>query len=229
MYSKADHERIHEAIAAAEQRTSGEVFCIVAEEAGRYAEVPFAWAAAVALLAPPAALVVGVRPTGLADLVQRLQNNGWEIGHAGAVNAALLAALIGYAVIQLILFGAAYAVFSIPAVRRFATPGRLKTDHVHAKAVEQFAHRLHAATARTGVLIFASLAERRVEVIADEDIHAKVGDAVWDKAVAEALAHIKTGDVAGGLVLAVGICGDALAANFPPDGTGPARGDVAEL
>jgi len=229
MYSRADHDRIHEAIAQAEQRTSGEVFCIVAEESGRYAEVPYAWAAAVALLAPPAALVAGVRPTGLADLVQRLQNNGWEIGHEGAVNTALLAALVGYAILQLILFGLALAVFSIPPVRRFATPGKLKSDHVHAKAVEQFAHRLHSTDARTGVLIFASLAERRVEIIADEDIHAKVGDAVWTKAVNEALAHIKTGDVAGGLVLAVNTCGEALAAHFPPDGSGPARGDVAEV
>jgi len=229
MYSKADHDRIHDAIAAAELKTSGEVFCIVAEESGRYAEVPYAWAAAVSLLAPPLALIAGVRPTGLADLVERLQNNGWQIGHAGAVNTALLAALIGYAIVQLILFGVALAVFSIPAVRRFATPGKLKADHVHAKAVEQFAHRLHSTEARTGVLIFASLAERRVEIIADEDIHAKVGDAVWNTAVTEALAHIKTGDVAGGLVLAVGVCGEALAAHFPPDGSGPAHGDVAEV
>jgi len=229
MYSKADHDRIHDAIAAAELRTSGEVFCVVAEESGRYAEVPYAWAAAVALLAPPAALIAGVRPTGLADLVQRLQNNGWQIGHEGAVNTALLAALIGYAILQLVLFGIALAVFSIPAVRRLATPGKLKRDHVHAKAVEQFAHRLHSTDARTGVLIFASLAERRVEIIADEDIHAKVGDAVWNGAVSEALAHIKTGDVAGGLVLAVNACGEALAAHFPADGLGPARGDVAEI
>jgi putative membrane protein len=229
MYSKADHDRIHDAIAAAELRTSGEVFCVVAEESGRYAEVPYAWAAAVALLAPPAALIAGVRPTGLADLVQRLQNNGWQIGHEGAVNTALLAALIGYAILQLVLFGIALAVFSIPAVRRLATPGKLKRDHVHAKAVEQFAHRLHSTDARTGVLIFASLAERRVEIIADEDIHAKVGDAVWNGAVSEALAHIKTGDVAGGLVLAVNACGEALAAQFPADGLGPAHGDVAEI
>jgi putative membrane protein len=229
MYSRADHDRIHDAILAAEQRTSGEVFCVVAEESGRYAEVPFAWATAVALLLPPAALVAGVRPTGLADLVQGLQDNGWHIGHAGVVKAELLAALIGYAALQLVLFVIALAVFSIPAVRRFATPGRLKTGHVHAKAVEQFAHRLHSTDARTGVLIFASLAERRVEIIADEDIHAKVGDAVWDRAVAEALAHIKTGDIAGGLVLAVNTCGEALAAHFPPDGSGPARGDVAEV
>ena len=37
MYSKADHDRIHDAIVAAEQRTSGEIFCVVAEESGHMA------------------------------------------------------------------------------------------------------------------------------------------------------------------------------------------------
>jgi putative membrane protein len=95
--------------------------------------------------------------------------------------------------------------------------------------VEQFAHRLHQTSGRTGVLIFASLAERRVEVVGDEDIHAKGGDVVWDSAVAAALAHIKTGDVAGGLIAAVNICGKALAEHFPPDGSAPPAGDVADL
>ena len=229
MYSKADHDRIHDAIVAAEQRTSGEIFCVVAEESGRYAEVPFAWATAIALLAPPAALIIGLRPTLLAAIVQQVENRGWMVGHMGAVNAALMAALIGYALVQMVLFALALAVFSIPAVRRISTPGDLKTRHVHAKAVEQFAHRLHSTAGRTGVLIFASLAERRVEIIGDEDIHAKVGDAVWDQAIKAALTEIKANDVAGGLIAAVAICGDALAAHFPPDGSGPANGDVAEV
>jgi len=227
MYSKADHDRVHDAILAAEQRTSGEIFCIVATESGHYQEVPFAWAAIVALLAPPAALVAGLHPAILAQLVQRFENNGWVAAEGGG--HALFAALLGYALVQLVLFAAALAVFSVPTVRRFATPGRLKTSHVHAKAVEQFAHRLHQTDGRTGVLIFASLAERRVQIIGDEDIHAKVGDAVWKASVDAALSHIRTGDIAGGLVAAVNLCGAALAEHFPPDGSGPAHGDVAEV
>jgi len=225
MYTKADHDRIHDAILAAEQRTSGEIFCIAAQESGKYPEVSFAWAALVTLLAPPAALLLGVQPTILATAVERLENNGWTAGHVGALSASL----IGYALMQIVLFAVAFMLFSIPAIRRLLTPNRLKTSHVHAKAMEQFAHRLHSTSGRTGVLIFASLAERRVQVIADEDIHAKVGDAAWHKAVQAALDQIKTGDIAGGLIAAVNICGGVLAQHFPPDGTGPAAGDVAEI
>jgi putative membrane protein len=79
------------------------------------------------------------------------------------------------------------------------------------------------------VLIFASLAERRVQIIGDEDIHAKVGDAVWEAAIAAALSHIKAGDTAGGLIAAVKLCGDALAEHFPPGAAGPGVGEVAEI
>jgi putative membrane protein len=154
---------------------------------------------------------------------------GWVAAHAGALNSAIMAALAGYAVVQLALFVATLLVASIPQVRRVLTPGSVKRAHVHARAVEQFAHRLHQTDGRTGVLIFASLAERRVEVIGDEDIHAKVGDVAWNGAVSAALARIRTGDVAGGLTEAVRLCGQALADHFPPDGHGPPAGDVAEI
>jgi putative membrane protein len=229
MYSKADHDRIHDAIAEAETKTSGEIFCVVARESGAYAEVPFAWAAIVALLGPPLALVAGFRPAAIGQALSGFASGGWVAAHAGGVGGAVLAALIGYALVQLVLFVAALVIVSIPQIRRLLTPGSVKRDHVHAKAVEQFAHRLHQTSGRTGVLIFASLAERRVQVIGDEDIHAKGGDVVWDNAIAAALAKIKHGDIAGGLVEAVKICGKSLAEHFPPDGSSPPAGDVADL
>ena len=229
MYSKADHDRIHDAILDAETRTSGEIFCVVAKESGAYREVALAWAAIVALLLPPLALVIGFRPAAVVQSLTGLTEGGWVAAHSGSSNSAMLMALIGYALVQLILFLLTISLVSIPGVRRVLTPGSVKHAHVHAKAVEQFAHRLHQTSGRTGVLIFASLAERRVEVIGDEDIHAKVGDAVWDRAVAAALAKIRTGDIAGGLVEAVSLCGQALAEHFPPDGSAPPAGDVADL
>jgi len=229
MYTKADHDRIHDAIADAETHTSGEIFCVVAKESGSYREVPLAWAAIVALLAPPLALIAGFRPGAMVQTLSGLTEGGWVAAHTGAMNSALMAALIGYALVQLALFVVTLGLVSIPGVRRVLTPGSVKQAHVHARAVEQFAHRLHQTSDVTGVLIFASLAERRVEVIGDEDIHAKVGDAAWDGAVAAALARIKTGDVAGGLVEAVRICGQALAQHFPPGGSRPPAGDVAEV
>jgi putative membrane protein len=210
----SDHERVHAAIAAAEARTAGELFCAVATESASYREVPLAWAAGVALLGPPIALVVGVRPGMLLAALE----GGWVAGHAHALEAAMTRAVIGYAVVQAALFAVVLIVAAIPPVRRLLTPGFLKRDHVHARALEQFAHRRHISGAPASVLIYASTAERQVEIIADEAIHAQTGDGVWNEAIKAALAKIRAGDAAGGLIAAIERCGAALAQHFPAQG-----------
>ncbi|MDR3512942.1 MAG: TPM domain-containing protein [Caulobacteraceae bacterium] len=232
MLTQADHERVHAAIAEAEQATSGEIFCVLAAESSHYRETPLAAAAAVALLGPPLALLFGLRPAGFVEAMLLVVQNGWAVGQAGAVDSMVTSALVGYAALQAVLFAVVGGLASVPAVRRALTPARLKRDHVHARAMEQFAHRLHATSASTGVLIYASIAERMVEIIADEDIHQQVGSGRWDQAVKAAVGPIGAGDVAGGLVAAIGLCGQALAEHFPrrEDGPRPDSGDhLAEI
>jgi len=52
MISESDKTRIADAIRAAEARTAGEIFCVIARHSSDYWLVPIAWAAAVALLTP---------------------------------------------------------------------------------------------------------------------------------------------------------------------------------
>src|ERR1044072_6426088 len=52
MISDADKTRIAGAIRATETKTSGEIFCVLAQNAGNYRLVPIAWAAALALIVP---------------------------------------------------------------------------------------------------------------------------------------------------------------------------------
>ncbi|HZC15459.1 MAG TPA: TPM domain-containing protein [Caulobacteraceae bacterium] len=227
MLTPADHDRLNAAIARAEAATTGEIFCVVAGQSAAYREVPLAWAAVVALVAPLLALTFGLRP---AMLLAPLQG-GWTADHAGALEAATAAAVVGYASLQVALFLVTLGVVSIPPVRRLLTPGFVKTAHVHARALEQFAHRRHAGRAPTGVLIYASSAERCIEIVADEDIHEKVGEIFWDSAIKAATAKIRAGDAVGGLIAAIDLCGKALADNFPSDGAArPAQtDDVSEV
>ncbi len=46
MIAQADKARVEEAIRAAETRTSGEIYCVIARHSSDYRLVPFAWAAA---------------------------------------------------------------------------------------------------------------------------------------------------------------------------------------
>jgi len=206
-----DQARIAEAVAAAERTTAGEIFCVLAPEVSDYRETPLVWAAAAALIVPAGGLLAGLRP----DMLTRLFG-GWTVGHASATDAAILSALSIYIGLQAAIFILAALLVSIPPIRRALTPGALKTAAVKRAAMEQFmSHGLHLTRDRTGVLIFAALAEHRVEVIADEGIYKAAPNAVWDDVVADLVAGMKQGKIADGFVAAVTRVGEILSSHVP--------------
>jgi len=187
MISEADKARVTAAIRDAEARTAGEIFCVVARRSSEYRLVPIAWAAAVALFAPLPFLY-------LAD---------WS-------------APVVY-LLQIIVFLIAVAALSHPAVRFRIVPRQARHDRAHAEAMRQFfVQGIDKTEHRTGVLIFASAAERYVEIVADAGINEKVAPAVWDDAVDALVTAVKAGRPGDGFVAAIERCGAVLARHFPP-------------
>ena len=187
MIAQADRERIAAAIGAAEAGTSGEIFCVLAHHAGEYRLVPLAWAAAIALLVPAPLLHLTLWPAAVIYLVQ----------------------LVVFIVLAVVLWQ--------PAIRFRIVPRRAKHARAHAMAMGQFlAQALHQTENRTGVLIFAAVAERYAEVVADAGIYAKVTPAVWDEAVAALIDGMRDGRPGDGFVAAIEQCGAVLAEHFPP-------------
>lgn len=207
LIAEADKQRIADAIEAAEKTTSGEIYCVVARECSDYRVVPVAWAALVAMIAPPLLVFSGI------DLAA-LPHYGWNAGQGDALQRA---AFVSYALIQAVLFAAAWALFTIPVVRRFLTPKWLKRDRVHRAALDQFLARgLQLTRDRTGVLIFLAEAEHQAEIVADEGIQAKVGSDAWGPPLAELLRRAHQGQPAEGILAAIQQCGALLAQHFPP-------------
>lgn len=83
-------------------------------------------------------------------------------------------------------------------------------------------HAVHETREGTGVLIFASLYERRVVILGDRAIHQKVGDPGWQAAVEVLAKALAQGDPASGFCEAIARIGDTLAKEFPrtDDGRG---------
>ncbi len=187
LISDTDKKRISATIAAAEHKTAGEIFCVIARQSGDYRLVPVVWAAFAALLLPLPLILFTSMPAH------------WIY------------------IAQLALFVLLTLALSIDAVRFRIVPRRRMHEQAHAEAVRQFcAQGLHKTENRTGVLIFASEAEHYAEVISDAGINAKVPQAVWDDAVAVLIAEIARGRAADGFVGAVERCGHVLAQHFPP-------------
>ncbi len=93
--SPADLAAIETAVREAETRTSGEIYCVVAEESSDYHGTPIAWGAGVALLAPAILLTMGLQVSA----PDAFSVGGWtasqveDIGEATA-RAALIGTLI---------------------------------------------------------------------------------------------------------------------------------------
>jgi putative membrane protein len=182
-----DRQKIASAIAAAERRTSGELVAVVAQSAGDYRHVSLLWPALGALLLP--AVLVTVEPGMTA----------WTLYLAQAA-AFLALALLAH----------------LPPVRMALVPDAMKRRRASRLAREQFFERgLHLTRARTGVLIFVSVAEHYVEIIADEGINALVPPGTWDKAVADFVERVRAGRIAEGFLAAIEVVNTRLAEHFP--------------
>ena len=187
MISDTDRARISATIREAEAHTAGEIFCVIARHSSDYRLVPVAWAAALALVAP----------------LPFLYLTNWS-------------APVVY-LLQIMAFLIAAAALSNAKIRFAIVPRRARHDRAHAEAMRQFfAQGIDKTEHRTGVLIFASTAERYVEVVADAGINDKVAPSIWDDAVGALVAAIKEGRPGDGFVAAIEQCGVVLAAHFPP-------------
>jgi len=83
---------------------------------------------------------------------------------------------------------------------------------------------LYKTREENGVEIYLSLFERRVVVIGDRGIHARMGKPHWDQVRDLIIQGIKKGDIRGGICEAIESCGKALAEHFPPR-----KDDINEL
>lgn len=199
--TQADHERVTEAIRDAEQSTGGEIYCVVARSSDGY----FFQAAFTATLA---SLAVSI---AFAYVLEAL----W-------LTVRLPHFLIVQAVAAISLF---ILLWLAPRLRIHFVPRRQRYKAAHANAVKQFlARNVHRTAARTGVLIFVSIAERYAEVVADSGIDAKVGQHVWDGVVRDLTRHAGDDRLADGFVNAIGTVGAVLAEHFPVE-----ESDVNEL
>lgn len=191
--SEAEHRRISAAIAAAEGRTSGEIVCVVAGASDGYFFASGLFALAFVL---GAGILVAL---GLERLWIGLRLPVFATAQALAAGSAL--ALLSWS----------------PRLRLALTPRGVRFRAAHANAVRQFlARNVHRTEARTGVLVFVSLAERYAEVLADGGIDAQVPQERWDAIVGGLTESARDGRLAEGLVLAVQEAGRLLAAHFPP-------------
>ena len=189
-FSAEDKSRITAAIHAAEKSTSGEFVAVVARASDHYVFTPLLWSAIVALLFPGVSLLLGL-------------SLRW-------VHIYQIQLLIFIVLAVLFLF--------VPGLHLRLVPTRVKHSRASRLAKAQFYQQGVQLTAHhSGVLLFVSLAEHYVEIVADKGIHEQLGETHWRSIIDLFVGQVRRGRVVDGFVDAIGACGAAMAKHYPPD------------
>jgi putative membrane protein len=184
--SAQDRKRISDAVRAAEEKSSGEIVCVLAQTSSDATALPVL-IAAIAALALPWFLVAF---TGM------------------AVQQILSLQIASFLVLLLIL--------CLPRIRVALLPRKARRGIAYRAAMEQFTTRgISRKKDRCGILIFVSLAERYARIIADDGIAARVPQSEWQAAIDALVAHIREDRITDGFIAAINLCGDELARHFP--------------
>lgn len=204
--SPEQHRKVTEAVAAAEQTTSGEIVTVLADRSDSYGDVALLWAAVAAFTAMS---LFALFPQPFLDLWDGLLG-GWEhqwtTGELASMTMALgLAAFVAMWLAQL-----------WQPLKFALIPAPLKTARAHEAAIRHFKVGAERRThGRTGVLIYLSMREHRAEIVADQPIAEKVRAEVWGDAMADMLEQIRRGCIAEGLAAGVRDVGAILSEHFP--------------
>jgi putative membrane protein len=189
LFSQSDRKRISAAIAEAEKATSGEIVPYVVPQSDRYREA--VWRAAA----------VG---GGLTLLLMGLTQSSLEFWPPiGPLGLSVVPLAVGAICALLAAF--------IPGLRKLLT-GRQTLDYrVSQRAVEAFvSEEVFQTRDRSGILIFLSLLERKVVVLGDSGINAKVNKGEWEGVVRTIVDALHAGRPTDGMVRAIAQCGELL-------------------
>ena len=187
LLSADEKQRIELAVAAAEQRTAGELVVVVAKSSHDYASFRAGLAASLTV-----ALAL--------EAAQLFELATWFLLLAQLPAGALLYALLGHS----------------PWVR-WVVPKAVREEAVHQRALSAFVANGVANTRdRSGVLVFLSEAEHRAVILADRGINDRVAPDEWQADIEILVRALRNREAAQGLLSVVERIGALLAESFPP-------------
>lgn len=195
--TKTEEKAVAEAVAEAERSTGGEIVTAIIPESDDYAF----WELFASVLV---GAIVFSALTFFAGAIDRVITT-----HLWVVEAWMLPVVFG--VISMIAGTFFYVLSQIPVIDRIVVPRLVMVDAVGKRSRRHFMESgVYDTVDRTGVLIFISVLERRVELIADRGITTVVSQDRWESIVAELSAGIAAGRTGEALVKAVGSVGEVL-------------------
>jgi putative membrane protein len=187
-FTQADLDAIRAAVGEAEKRTSGEIVPYVVDQSDEYLSATWKGAALGAILGPLVALAI------------HRWSSIWGIPIDWWI---ALPAPVGGAV--------GYLLSLLPPVRRWMVGDEVLEARTRRRAAVAFLDQeVFRTENRTGILLFVSLFERRVVLLADSGIHQKVEQGQWEEITRRLASEIRKGRTGPAMVEAIHACGELL-------------------
>lgn len=200
--SEQEKKRISEAVKKAESQTSGELATAIIKQSNDYAIYELFTAVLTGLVYTMFLF------TFSSAIKSWLQSLFWGYQEY-YFNGFLL--FSPFLVILLVYFLA-----NLPVIDRLIVPKKIRNMWVKRRAMQHFWDSGVGKTKDgTGILIFISLLEHQVELLADTGIAAKVESNQWHLIVDKVIDGIKDDKLADKLCEAIRDCGELLAKDFP--------------
>ncbi|MBX7540113.1 TPM domain-containing protein [Qipengyuania sphaerica] len=200
------HQIVSDAVALAEEQTSGEIVTVLADRSDGYTDVALWWAIGASFTAMS---VMVAFPDFFLDKIDWMMG-GWTAEWTSGEFATILLA------VGLTKFLAVLAIQLWQPLKFRLIPSPVTEIRVREEAIRHFKVGAERRThGRTGVLLYLSMREHRAEIVADEPIATRVPAEVWGEAMVDMLAEVSRGRIAEGLAAGVRDVGLVLAEHFP--------------
>jgi putative membrane protein len=214
-FTNEEREKIKTSVKEAESKTSGEIATAFIKESDNYAVFELTFAVIIGL-------VYFIVITFFANSIEEsIKQMSWEY------SSQHLLMLYGFS--TFLVIAVVYLLANIPFIDRLIVPKSVMQRKVNQRAVRHFMESgVYNTKDRTGILIFISYLERRVELLADKGISEKIPREKWDAIVLHIIDGIKTNQLVKHLSESIRECGNLLAEHFPiqPDDVNELKDDI---
>ena len=180
-------QKIEKAILEMEKTTSSELVAVVTQKSGDYLYISLLITSLISLFIP----------FGLLFFAPDME-----------AKTIFEAQLLGFMLLLLL--------FNVPKVLFYLLPKSVFVKAAKLKAYETFRIlRLQKTSNYQAVMIFVSLYEQYIEIVADSAISAKIDDALWQKTIDTFVGNVKNDKFEEGYLQAINEVGAILARHFP--------------
>ena len=187
-FTAAEQERIRLAVANAESATSGEIATMVVTRSDSYRE---------------AVILGSVLGAAMVALVVTIASHHVTIWSYIPLTLALY-------------FPAQWLISRVPALQRPFIAQRRLGEAVRERAMRAFYEKgLYRTGHETGILIFISIFERKVWILGDRGINARIPPESWQQLVQVLATGIRDGHACEALCKVITSCGEELSRHFP--------------